>query len=1010
MTKKGLNENQKTIATTFDDMMVVDAGPGTGKTQTVMDRYINLISANISPAEILTVTFTVNAAEEMRGRIRRGLVERSNLLKEGEYGDDPSMDEVRAKKTAALLEGAVDEVRTSTFDAYCLRIVLSAPEVVSDFFGITDVVLSRGASLVENDTMNREYFGPFYAEFSRKYGHRYRGRGMDYPALMAENVGDLYDMLVRLMSFGIIPKADYDWFEDGETRLKGDLEETLGRLREVNGKDLVRLQSSAKDAKRWSTNVPPDVIVSGSIPKGSVLTERTLTDVADEDRTQLIYFLWDVYHEYIRQSIRDNRLTFALVKIMAFAALLQEPEVSKQNSVSYLMVDEFQDTDEMQMMICLMLLKEPNLCVVGDWKQGIYGFRNASVDNILEFEQRVRDDIEKLGDHVRFGPEDISVSKHSLNMNYRSTEQILEPAFRAMRAPGSKDDEVVLKEGSVTELIPVRTSDDDEKHDLYRRYTGCEFWYSDDEESEFGDIVDKVTEYLYSGNYAIVDGETVRAPKFEDIGILFRTVRDCISMYDALRDRGIPAFLQGDVEIMSSVPGKLALAWLRFVNDPWDKRGIIALLTYRGFSITQIGYVLDGEEGDGKTILDRMPRDLVKERGYLEGKEKRPNDLLTSIFAYHNLGEDARYADTVQAIIRIVSSSYDGTLITIPDIIRLFEEDISNSRRYSVDAVLGTGAVTVQTMHKSKGLQYPIVVVGGVSQRKLPSQEKDRGILSYDPVFGIRCKKEFQATDGTVGIVDSWRYAILTNARRRNYDEERRLLFVSMTRAEQSMFVASGPNPSRFYHYVAGEEGYRDERPKPRLVPVIRPPDEVIRPPEIPPYARRRRNIAVHDIMEYKEGADESGKGKEYGKRVHEAAQQMALGHSYDTTLPETRMIADILSRLGGAVFMAEYDCALPVGEVTVRGVIDLMADFGDRIEIHDWKTDVDARNLDSYVVQLSVYAHAAMQARNVPVRCFVDYVSQGVSREVGIVPMEEIEDRVQDYLTRPVRVDDVSD
>ena len=146
--------------------------------------------------------------------------------------------------------------------------------------------------------------------------------------------------------------------------------------------------------------------------------------------------------------------------------------------------------------------------------------------------------------------------------------------------------------------------------------------------------------------------------------------------------------------------------------------------------IGQIKYILNGEENDGKTILDRLPKYLVDERSYLMRKRRRPNELLTSIFAFHDIGREEKEADVAQAIIRIVSSSYDGSLITIPDIIRMFEEDIKNSNTYGVDSILGSDAVRIQTMHKSKGLEYPIVIVGSVNEGRMPARPRDLGILT----------------------------------------------------------------------------------------------------------------------------------------------------------------------------------------------------------------------------------------------------------------------------------------
>ena len=75
--------------------------------------------------------------------------------------------------------------------------------------------------------------------------------------------------------------------------------------------------------------------------------------------------------------------------MFSFLILYHDEEVRKQYSFDYVMVDEFQDTNEMQFLFLLLLLKKSNLCVVGDWKQGIYGFRNAAISNITEFPSKI---------------------------------------------------------------------------------------------------------------------------------------------------------------------------------------------------------------------------------------------------------------------------------------------------------------------------------------------------------------------------------------------------------------------------------------------------------------------------------------------------------------------------------------------------------------------------------------------------------------------------------------------
>ena len=972
---EGLNENQLDLAKQTDGIFAVDAGPGTGKTSTITERYANMILSGIDPSRILMVTFTRNSAADMRRKITERLADLEDQMKKD-----------RDRRT--MLSEAQKKVRVSTFDAYCLKIVQDCPELVNEFFGFSET-LSRNAVLVENDTMNKEYFASFYAEFSEEHGHLYKDDKIDIPALVAGNISDLYELIDRLMSFGVIPLDDDEWFSDGLKRLKGDIPEMYSRL------DTMRVGGPEKLDDGVYSDVPPEFLQTvKQRGAGYLFSDKDMESVAEEDRRKFIYFVRHVYFEYIRRSVRDNRLTFSLVKIFSFVILYSSDYARDINSVDYMVVDEFQDTDEIQLKICLMLLTASNLCVVGDWKQGIYGFRNASIENLKHFAARTQEFVDLLGkERVRMAYDADRCRTKSLVFNYRSTRRILDPAFRAMYAAGTDKEVVNVEEGSVTELTTVN----DAENGRYGEYSATEFLQSD-EGKEYSDLVDKVTEYVYSGKYMIVDEDgTVRKPGFGDIGVLFRNQRACNEFYREARNRKIPVFMQGDVEIMSSIPGKLALGWLRLVNDWNDRRGASAILAHMGYPMSQIKDMFDEAAERGCSLKEVLPESIVDEREFLYKKRRRPNDLLTSIFAFHRIGDDDDLGDVAQAVINVITSSYDGSLITIPDIIRLIEEDISRCTKYPVDAVLGRGAVTVQTMHKSKGLEYPIVIVGGVNKSIMPSTKGDKSRFVFDEVWGLRCKNEtYVSEDGTTGIIDSWRYKVLKQCQVKMYDEERRLLFVAMTRAMQYMLVAAGPDQSKFFDYV------RDGAPLTKAVAF--PVDEEDRSdrttadPEIPEYRRRRLNLAVHDIMQYKEG-DGGGKGKEYGTKVHQVAELMAH-HKDHEDLEEVPEIAKVLERVKDAmVIETEYECALPVEQATIRGTIDLVADFKDRIEIHDYKTDEDERNIDSYIVQLSVYGRAAMQARNVPVDCYIDFLSLKKTVKVELLPMERIQKLVDDYL-----------
>ena len=406
-----LNAVQKHIAETLDGMMVVDAGPGTGKTHTIVKRYLNILNQpDVSPNDIMLLTFTNNAAAEMDERIRNAMV-------------------MKGKEKESKL------VRTMTFDAFCLSIVLDSPDMVGDFFGFEES-LTRSAVLSQNGAMNRNYFIRFMDGFLMRKGDDYG----DYGVIASENPLALMKLIEKLMSKSLIPLKK-GWFgNDWERMLKGDCETVFSNLQRKNaptsrgpGPNMSRL-NDIKDDMRYQVPEPN---------KDGFLSDEVLQEAADGDRSELFRFVHDVYYDYVRSCISDNRLTFGLNAMLAFIVLYSKSSVRERNSFRYVMIDEFQDTNANQMMIALMILKEPNLAVLGDWKQGIYGFRYVSIENIVGFERKVVEYRRFLNDDIKRIPFSIpEVDTPRLNINYRSSQKVIDTAFHAMCLPGTKDDDI----------------------------------------------------------------------------------------------------------------------------------------------------------------------------------------------------------------------------------------------------------------------------------------------------------------------------------------------------------------------------------------------------------------------------------------------------------------------------------------------------------------------------------------------------------------------------------------
>ena len=954
-----LNPRQKEIAEELEGMIVVDAGPGTGKTHTIVDRFMNILrKEKITVRDVLLLTFTRNAAGEMEERIRSRLA-----------GSDLS-------KTSKFLQ-------TSTFDSFCHSIVMESPDTVSRFFRMEEV-LTRGAGLIENETLNLEYFNDFFDRFMNERAEEYG----THSAIASQSVSELYHIINELMSRGIVPLRT-GWFggNDGKV-LKGYPEEIIAILSVMNGqppnsKGNYSLSRVLCNKMKEDETFFEKYGLTQTIP----IPDEMITEAAADERSVLLSLIHDIYYEYIRSCINDDRLTFGLVASFAFIVLYSEKNVRERMSVKYLMIDEFQDTNENQLMIALMLLKEPNLCVVGDWKQGIYGFRHVSIENIINFRSRVESLRKRLNDDLVRVPFFIpEVKKLSLDMNYRSSQMIIDAAYDSLYSPGSKE-EVIDTEYLDKNITKITAQRDDIGDD-----TKIEFVSTRSKDEEAAEVVRTIAGYV-RGEFLIHEGETARRPEFGDIAVLCRKTSLCRAISEAAAEAGIPAFLQGDVEVMGTREGKLLLAWLKYVNNQNDEWGLGPLMADAGYTLNDI------------LTRENDPEEFRKQRAFLLKRTRRITDLISSVFAFHGLNNDI-----TQTIISVISSSHRASLLTISEIIGMIEKDIENHTKYSVDGTLDRRAVTIQTMHKSKGLEYPIVIIAGVDPSVMPLIQRGGSTYSFSDQAGIRCKKDVSLFgDDYSKMTKSWKTVLVELSSVTDYSEERRLMFVAISRAKQYVTVISGPKPSQFFTSIV--KGRMRKSGKGDISEIkITEEAGLIPTPPVEEFAHGRINLAVHDIMlsigelRPDDETDEfSGRGKKFGTEIHELAEAMAADPKKEDDRPEAAVIRNILNAAEKAgLIRPEVECSLPFNDlnVTLRGIIDLLVLGPDMIEIHDYKTDLETTYENEYRIQLSVYAHAASEVYHKPAKCFIDYVSLEKTTEFEPLPKKIIEERVKSRIS----------
>ena len=957
--------NQNRLIDETDGIFVVDAGPGTGKTTTVVSRYISMLKKGILSRNILMLTFTDNAAMEMEKGIKEKLRETG----------DPEL--IRLSK----------DVLAMTFDSFCHAIVAENAQLVNRPFGISHK-LTSAATISTNESLNRKHFKMFFDEFNNENcpDERYG----DYPAILAMKSVDIMKILENLMAKGIIAVKN-GWFGlDPEKTLIGDCEEVLNVLRSRNmpgpSGGASKVCTIISDMDGNTVFDPPDVSLK-------MLSDDDLRSAANDDRSALIAYIHDVYLGYVVRCIKDNRLTFGLNATFAFMLLHRNAKVRERNSFDYVTIDEFQDTNENQLMMSLMIMRRPNLCAVGDLKQGIYGFRYVSIANIVDFEERANRFKEFLNrDETRVNF-DIKCEKIPLDKNFRSSEMIVNEAFRVLQVPAS-DGNGMRDE----DIFRITAANDSVYKDTHVRYVPVE-----EKEREADEVLKCIRDYVSPGRYTVygTDGGP-RPMRYSDITVLCAKNKHCRAVMKKLKDEHIPAYLQGDVEVMSTKESKIALAWLKYVNNEKDTKGYIPILAHEGYNASFM-----------RSILKRkaeVPEYITKQRDRLVSKKRRITDMLTELFGFYG---DEMDCDIVQSIIAALSSEHRNSLITVSDMIGTIEDDIAHRATYPVEVSIDRDAVRIMTMHKSKGMQFQTVIIPYLDSGTIPKNgDAFPPAVRFDPHYGLRCMNEIGRFGDYEKICTSWRSKLAVSSKVPDHNEERRTLFVAMTRAKQYLtMIYHSKKPSPFISYNG--EGLLKERTAHMVDPtyeayVPERSTDIIRRPDVGRYSGRKEKLSVHDIMELDFGNtrdDEvSGQGMVYGTEVHEDAQVLFYGSEPREPKPEHANIRKVLESVSDASLRySEIEMKLPVEEtdVVLKGFIDLLALYPDKVVVHDYKTDAVVRpDIEKeYMLQLSVYAQAASSYYSLPAKCVIDYVSLGETKEFVPMGIPEIRERVMRYI-----------
>ncbi|MCK5534983.1 UvrD-helicase domain-containing protein, partial [bacterium] len=448
----------------------------------------------------------------------------------------------------------------------------------------------------------------------------------------------------------------------------------------------------------------------------------------------------DIYKLYQEKLKRNNAFDFADLIMVTVLLFKEHPDVLNkyQERFKYIMVDEYQDTNRAQYSLVKLLAgKYNNLCVVGDEDQNIYSFRGADIRNILEFEKDYK-----------------NARVIKLEQNYRSTTNILDVAWKVVKNNQSRKDKKLWTE----------------------KHQGAPVFYQEvaNELQESCGVVSEIKRLIEEEDY-----------NYRNFAVFYRTNAQSRVLEDALRKENISYVIVGNIRFYDRAEVKDILAYLRVIVNPQDSLSLKRIINVpnRGIGKAAMGWV--GQYAAQEKISDFQAMErLITEEKREKGKKGLSKKAIAGIGEFLKLikkfmleKENLNAGALVGLVIN--ESGYlrkleeedsieaQGRIENIKELVSAvweYEETAEDKNiegfLEQVSLVSGLDSwqetqdyVTLMTFHLAKGLEFPVVFMTGMEEGLFPHSDAN-----------------FDDTE---------------------LEEERRLCYVGMTRAEERLYLTS---------------------------------------------------------------------------------------------------------------------------------------------------------------------------------------------------------------------------
>jgi len=818
-----LDKNQK-LAVECDSNVVVSAGAGAGKTTVLSERYFRLISEGKAGVEnILTLTFTRKAAAEMNERIYQRLLNSNN--------------------PAAISQAAeFDKARISTLDSFSAQIVRNGSErfgISSDFSSDNEA----SANIAEEaalDFLLRKQDDKYLQEFIYLHGFQLVYDGMfvslavnefnisdpvDFAGLLKKqktelnrayrkNLEELEKIRIDILSLspdiGKAILANIDLFEK-----VWDLE----KLSDGPGiRDFLKIVGSLNLTKGRGKH-PERPILNEYIDNWRILlaiTESVANGILSLPFLEGMFNLLEEFQDlFLTRKRVSGILTFQDISKMAVSILKEDINLRNfyKKEFRYIMIDEFQDNNLMQKELLYLLaekselastgipvesdLEPDKLFFVGDEKQSIYRFRGADVSVFKGLSNELINSGGKalaLSTNYRSEPDLIKFFNRVFDVVMKDAEEPFEANFEALEYRNPMV-------GMVPEISIFYKPESNAGED-YLHSNEAEAWY----------IADFIKKRVESKSFKIIKNGSLVAADYDDFAILMRSTSNQIMYEKYFRKLNIPCTVQGVRALFMEAPVNDIYNLLQLLIYPDDRISYSAVLrsplvnlsddittgilldggdAFSLSSITELDDILIGDDDISKynnarnlffrlsADVDYVPvADLLRVIWYESGYR----NYLMSNREYHGYLE---YFDYLK-ILAVRSDERGECLAVFLDFIR---ENLGKYEKLPDLELLRdeTGGVQLLTIHKSKGLEFPVVIVANAGNT---GRQGGNSPYYISDDFGITLKYESRRGGKANYFYDRAKEL----EAQKDLAENKRILYVAMTRAQSHLIISGGHN------------------------------------------------------------------------------------------------------------------------------------------------------------------------------------------------------------------------